>query len=188
MPQVALEDVGQEYCEPVSGVATDVYYSLHEDYDTIIDPKDICGDNEATTFEELIEIPDTTPHVFKTGKQMFKLTIVEETGTVKSTMVGEKKRRLFENEVTLTLAGSQAKLLGFLRWIKNQSLVLYVEEFGTGNLRQLGSSRLAAWADGIEHAIEEAIDGNNSVTITVKDKQKWPAAIYKGPVVLTPTA
>lgn len=184
---VALENIGQEVCEPVSGIATKVYYALHSDFDTIVDPKDICGDNPASTFEELVNIP-APGHTLASGKQMWAIDIIEETGAVTSTMIGEKKRRLFENQVEIVIAGSQDKLLGFLRWIKNQSLLFFVEEFGSGNLRQLGSKRLAAYVDGIEHAIEAALDGNNSVTITLKDKQKWPAAIYKGDVVLTPQA
>ena len=81
------------------------------------------------------------------------------------------------------LAGSNAELLGFLRWIKNQDLVFFIEEFGTGQIRQLGSKRLPAWVEGIEQAIEAATDGKNSVTLTLKDRQKWPAAIYNGILV-----
>lgn len=183
---IAVEDIGQEVCEPVSGIATKVYYSLHSDYDTIVDPADICGENEGTDFASLVEIPASPGHTLKSEKRMYQIDIVEETGTVKSTMIGGKKRRLFQNEVAITIAGSDTKLLGFLRWIKNQSLVFFVEEFGTGNLRQLGSSKLASWVEGIEHAIEAVIEGNNSVTITLVDKQKWPAAVYLGDVVLEP--
>lgn len=101
-------------------------------------------------------------------------------------MVGEKGRRLFENELVVEVGGSDADLLGFLRWIKNQKLVFNVVEFGTGNVRQLGSKRMPAWVEGIEHAIEAVIEGKNSVTLTLKDKQKWPASIYKGALQLTP--
>jgi hypothetical protein len=45
---------------------------------------------------------------------------------------------------------------------------------------------MPAWVEGIEHAIEAVIEGKNSVTITLKDKQKWPASIYKGALQLTP--
>ena len=182
---ITLEDIGQEICEPVSGLSTKVYYSLHSDYDTIVDPADICGDNEGTDFASLVTIP-APGHTLKTGKRMWQIDIVEETGKVNSPMIGEKKRRLFENSIEISIAGSEAKMLGFLRWIKNQSLVFYVEEFGTGNIRQIGSKRLAAWVEGAEHGIEAVIEGNNSATITLKDKQKWPAAIYEGDIVLTP--
>lgn len=184
---VVLEDIGTEVCEPVAGLSQ-VYYSLHGDYESIEDPKDICGTVTASSFEELVEIPATPGHVMKTGKQIFELKFVTETGTIKSTMVGEKGRRLFENELVVEVAGSEAQLLGFLRWIKNQRLVFNVVEFGTGNVRQLGSKRLPAWVEGIEHAIEAVMEGKNSATITLKDKQKWPASIYKGDLQLTPVA
>ncbi|UOX32411.1 hypothetical protein LXD69_10140 [Flavobacterium sediminilitoris] len=182
---VTLEDIGTEVCEPVAGLSQ-VYYSLHGDYVSIEDPADICGTVTASTFAELVEIPDTPGHVMAVGKQMFELKFVTETGTIKSTMVGEKARRLFENELVVEVSGSEANLLGFLRWIKNQQLVFHVVEFGTGNVRQLGSKRLPAWVEGIEHSIEAVIEGKNSVTITLKDKQKWPSSIYKGALQLTP--
>lgn len=185
---IELEDVGQEICEPTAGLSTKVYYSLHGDYDSIEDPKDICGTVVADTFEELVEIPATPGHILSTDKYMHQLDIIVETGTITSTMVGEKGRRLFENQLVVEVGGSSAKLLGFLRWIKNQNLVFFCEEFGSGSLRQLGSSRLPAWVEGIEHAIEAVIEGKNSVTLTLKDKQKWPSAIYLGDVVLEAAA
>lgn len=183
---VALEDIGTEVCEPVAGLS-EVYYSLHGDYVSIEDPADICGTVTASTFAELVEIPATPGHVMASTKQIFKMKFVTETGTIKSTMIGEKGRRLFENELQVEISGSEAQLLGFLRWIKNQELVFNVIEFGSGNVRQLGSKRLPAWVEGIEHAIEAVIEGKNAVTITLKDKQKWPASIYKGALQLTPT-
>lgn len=182
---IVLEDIGADVCEPVAGVSQ-TYYSLHGDYVKIEDPADICGTVTADTFAELVEIPATPGHDMVTGKQIHELKFITETGTIKSTMVGEKGRRLFENELVVEVGGSDATLLGFLRWIKNQKLVFHVVEFGTGNVRQLGSSRMPAWVEGIEHAIEAVLEGKNSVTLTLKDKQKWPAAIYKGALQLTP--
>lgn len=180
---VALEDIGAEVCEPVAGLSQ-VFYSLHGEYTSIEDPADICGTVSADTFAELVEIPATPGHIMATGKKIHELKFVTETGTIKSTMVGEKGRRLFENELVVEVSGSEAQLLGFLRWIKNQKLVFNVVEFGSGNVRQLGSKRMPAWVEGIEHAIEAVVDGKNSVTLTLKDKQKWPASIYKGDLQL----
>jgi len=36
---VALEDIGGESCEPVSGLVNKIYYALHSDFATINDPK-----------------------------------------------------------------------------------------------------------------------------------------------------
>jgi len=183
---LTLENIGGASAEPISGLAVDMYYGLHADFSSIEDPKDLDGLTTASTFAELVEIPATPGHIMTTGKQLFKISAILETGGVKSPMIGEKGRRLYQNEATLEIAGSKPELLGFLRWIKNQKLIFFVEEFGSGQIRQLGSKRLAAWVEGVEHAIEAAVEGKNSVTITVMDKQKWPAAIYKGALQLAP--
>ncbi len=185
MSIVVLEDIGTDVCEPVAGLS-DVYYSLFGDYVSIEDPADMCGTVPADSFEELVEIPATPGHVMKSGKQIFKMKMVTETGTIKSTMIGNKKNRLFQNELVVEISGSDSKLLGFLRWIKNQDLIFNVVEFGSGNVRQLGSKRVPAWVEGIEHAIEAVLEGKNSVTITLMDKQKWPASVYLGDLQLTP--
>ena len=182
---ITLEDIGAEVCEPVAGLSQ-VYYSLHGDYTSIEDPKDICGTVTASTFAELVDIPASPGHIMASGKQIHELKFVTETGTIKSTMIGNKKNRLFQNELVVEVSGSDSTLLGFLRWIKNQDLIFNVVEFGSGNVRQLGSKRMPAWVEGIEHAIEAVLEGKNSVTITLMDKQKWPASIYKGALQLTP--
>lgn len=185
---VALEDIGGESCEPVSGLAGIVYYALHSDFETINDPKKICDVDPlkvAASFAELAEIP--TAHVFKTGKKFFKIEMITETGSIKSPQIGEIGRGLCQNELVIEIAGSEAEVLGFCRWVKNQKLVVLLEEFGSGNIRQLGSSRLPATAK-FEHNLEATVEGKNSATITFTDKNFGPAPIYKGAIQLTPMA
>jgi hypothetical protein len=185
---VALEDIGGESCEPVSGLVDKIYYALHSDFETINDPKKMCDPvlaNVAATFAELAEI--ATAHVFKTAKKFFQIETVTETGTIKSPQIGEVGRGLFGNELVIEIAGSNAEVLGFCRWIKNQKLVILSEEFGTGNVRQLGSSRLPARAK-CEHNIEPNLEGKNSATITFSDKNFGPAPIYKGAIQLVAQA
>lgn len=180
---VALENIGGESCEPVSGLDK-IYYALQSDFETINDPKRLCDVdplNVAASFNELAEI--ATSHVFKAGKSFFQIESVTETGNIKSAQIGEIGRGLFQNDLVAEVAGSDAKELGFFRWLKNQKLIVLVQEFGTGNVRQLGSSRLAATAK-TEHAIEATIEGKNSGTITFTDKNFGPAPIYKGDILL----
>lgn len=182
---ITLEDIGSESCEPVSGLVNKIYYALHSDFTTINDPKKICDANTpanvAATFAELSTI--ATAHVFKSGKKFFKVDFVTETGTIKSTQIGENGRSLFQNELVIEIAGSEAGVLGFCRWVKNQKLVVLSEEFGTGNVRQLGSARLQATVK-VEHAIEPTLEGKNAATITFTDKNFGPAPIYKGSIQL----
>jgi len=185
---LALEDIGGESCEPVAGLANGIYYAPHGDFETINDPKKICDPtpaNVAATFAELAEI--ATAHTFKTGKCFFKNEIVTETGSIKSTQIGEIGRGLFGNELVVQIAGSAATVLGYCRWLKNQKLVVLSEEFGSGNVRQLGSSRLPCTVK-VEHNLEATIEGNNSATITFSDKNFGPAPIYKGAIQLVPEA
>jgi hypothetical protein len=181
---ITLEDIGGESAEPVSGMVDKIYYALHADFATINDTKSMDGPvpaNVAGTFAELAEI--ATAHVFNTGKKFFQIETVTETGTIKSSQIGEIGRGLFQNELVVEIAGSASEVLGFCRWVKNQKLVILSEEFGTGNVRQLGSSRLPARAK-VEHNIEANLEGKNSATITFSDKNFGPAPIYKGEIQL----
>lgn len=185
---VPLEDIGGESCEPVSGLVNKIYYALHADFATINDPKKICDPvpaNVATSFADLATIP--TAHVFKVGKKFFQIDYVTETGTIKSAQIGEIGRGLFQNDLVIEIAGSEAEILGFCRWVKNQKLVVLSEEFGTGNVRQLGSSRLPVTVK-VEHNIEATLEGKNSAVITFTDKNFGPAPIYKGAIQLVEEA
>ena len=182
MEGIVLEDIGGESCEPVAGLVSILSWAERKDFTTIVDPKDICADDPedaAATFAELVEIP-APGHTMAAGKKLKKVNFTDETGAVTTTGIGEKGRRLFENSIVLEVEGSAAELLGFCRYIKNKKVVAFVQEFGNGNVRQFGSSRLGAWFEGIEAAIEATLEGKNAVTLTLKDKQKWPAPIYKG--------
>jgi hypothetical protein len=166
---VALEDIGGVSCEPVSGLVGKIYYALHNDFDTINDPKKICDPVPANVAAS------------------FEIETVTETGTIKSVQIGEVSRGLFQNDLAIEISGSEAEVLGFCRWVKNQKLVILSEEFGSGNVRQLGSSRLPATAK-VEHNIEATLEGKNSAVITFTDKNFGPAPIYKGAIQLIPEA
>lgn len=183
---VVIEDIGSESCEPVAGFTPKVYWAEHSDFVTINDPKDICDESgtPAATLEELVEI--TANHVMKSGKKLHLVDFDTETGSMTYPTMGEKNRRLYDNSMVFECSGSSAKLLGFARLIRNKKVVFFMEEFGSGNMRQIGSSRLPGWVETQEGAIEALIEGKNSIIFTVKDKQKWPAPIYKGTLQLTP--
>jgi hypothetical protein len=84
------------------------------------------------------------------------------------------------------VAGSEAKLLGWLRVVKNLKFIAAVTEFGNGQVRQMGSSRFPARFTGIEAAIEALAEGKNSVTLTITDKQVCPAPVYTGVITMKP--
>lgn len=177
---VDLENIGGEACEPVGGLTPQVYWAEIGDFETLNDPKDICDDdgNGAESFEELSEI--TENHVMKAGKKLHKVEFVTETGDLVHALLGEVSRRLFSNTQKITIAGSSSEVLGFTRFIRNKKLIWFIEEFGTGRIRQLGSKRMGAIVSAVEGGLEATLEGNNAITITVTDKQKWLAPIYSG--------
>ncbi|PIF33001.1 hypothetical protein CLU81_3571 [Flavobacterium sp. 9] len=180
---IPLEDIGGESCEPVSGFVDTIYYAERNDFTTINDPKKMCDPvpaNVATSFADLATI--TPDHVFKAGKKFFKVETVTESGNIKSVQIGEPGRGLYQNDYVYKISGSEAEVLGYLRWIKNKKLVVLVEEFGTGNVRQLGSSKFPARAKG-EHIVEGLAEGENAATITITDKNFGPSPIYKGDIL-----
>lgn len=181
MCDIVLEDIGGESCEPVAGLSQVMYIAPHKDFDALFDPPELDAVGNLATKATI-----AGPHTFLTGKGFTKITLVTESGGLTSSRMGEKKRGLFQNTLTGQIAGSDAEILGFLRVAKNLDCVVLVEEFGTGKLRQIGSKRYPASFVNIEAVIEAVAEGNNSVTITVQDKQRWPAPIYTGTVTMMP--
>lgn len=183
---VVLEDIGGQVCEPIASFS-DVYYAEQSDFETIVAPKDICNENPtlvAESFEELSEI--ATAHTFKTGKCFKKIDFITETGGLKCTNIGEIERQLFQNELAIEVADSNAKLLGFMRYVKNKRFIVLAVETGSGRVRQLGSTRLPARFMTQEHNVEPTNEGKNSASLTIMDKWFGPAPIYKGEILLTP--
>lgn len=182
MCDIKLENIGGESCEPVGGLVGELNIVPHKDLTTIKDPPATL-----TGYTDLKELATIVgPHIAAATKGFTKIIGVTETGTIKSTLIGNSGARLFQNELVIEVAGSSADLLGWLRLVKNLRFIMLAEEVGTGNLRQLGSDRFPAQFTGIEHAIEAAMEGKNSVTLTVQDKQKWPAPVYTGAIPMKP--
>lgn len=182
MCEIKLEDIGGESCEPVGGIADTLYIAPKKDLTTIKQPAETLSGY--TAIKDLATIAG--PHVAATGKGFTKINGVTETGTIKSTTIGNAGGKIFQNELVIEVAGSSADLLGWLRLVKNLRFILLAEEIGTGNIRQLGSDRSPAQFTGIEHALEAAQEGKNSVTLTVQDKQPWPAPVYTGAIPMKP--
>ena len=179
-----LEDIGGESCEPVAGLAANAYIALRSDFDALNDPPGICSSGAGADLESVATIG--VDHTFLASKGFVKVKCIPETGNIQTTLLGERRRRLFQNQLVVEIEGSEAKTLGFLRNIKNADLVILVEEFGSGRIRQFGSDRLAAWIEGVDSLIEAAVEGKNSATITFLDKQKYPAPVYTGVITEKP--
>lgn len=181
MCDINLVNIGGADCEPVAGLFSDVLVAPVKDF-TVVGQPPITLEGY-TDPAELATV--TAAHTFPEGKGFTVIEGVSETGGVTTTMIGEKGRKLFQNSLTIQVAGSSAKILGTLRLFKNLKGIFLFTEFGSGNIRQLGSKLMPAWFEGIEAAIEAAAEGNNSVTFTINDKQKWPAPVYPSTLTVT---
>lgn len=181
MCKVDLIDVGGESCEPTAGMSAQVLIAPVADFTKVGTPPE-----DMETYDDVAELATVADaHTFPIGKGFNTIMGVEETGTIKSTMMGEFPRHMFTNEAEVTVSGSKAKLLGWLRLVKNGRFVFLLEEADSGALRQLGTKRRPARFTGIEAAIEAATEGNNSVKLTIQDKQKWPAPVYASGLAVT---
>ncbi|MGK4567832.1 hypothetical protein [Flavobacterium sp. 3HN19-14] len=56
----------------------------------------------------------------KTGKKLHTLETITEGSGLKHSIVGDAK--IFQNELEVTVEGSSAKLLGFVRYIRRKNL------------------------------------------------------------------
>lgn len=188
---VELEDIGGESCEPVSGFSPVAYIGPWDQFDTLTDPKDLCNTDDLLNADNLAELVTiTTDHTFKDPltQGFTKMLAINETIGLTYTPIGEKGRKLYKNTATITISGSKAELLGFARAVKNGKYVFLFEEFGSGNMRQVGNKRFPAEFENIEGQIEALPEGRNDVVFTVSDKSKWPAAIYTGAINEKPAA
>lgn len=181
MCTITLEDIGGESCEPIAGLVSTIDIAPVADFTLINDVPDLDVVGGLETKATI-----AAAHTFPVGKGFSQIEGVEETGNIKSTMIGETGRHLFQNELVIELAGSEAKILGWLRVVKNLKFIALATEFGNGNVRQLGSSRFPARFTGIEAAIEALAEGKNSVMLTITDKQVCPAPIYSGIITKKP--
>lgn len=182
MCKIKLQDIGGESCEPISGLFSEqIKIAPFADFAVIQEIPDIESTNITPETAAVIALT----HTFKTGKGFTNIEGVTEGASLKCNMAGEIGRRIFTNELVVEVAGSNAAILGTLRLIKNLKFIMLAQEIGNGNWRQFGSKRQPARFSGIEQAIEAAMEGKNSVTLTIQDKQVCPAPVYTGDIDLT---
>jgi len=174
MCEFNLNNIGGENCEPVAGIAATVHIAPIKDFTVIGEPP---ADMETYTDPSALAVV-TAAHTFPTGKGFTTLDGIEETGAVEVSFIGNPGGQLFQNQLTVVLRGDSKKLAGYMRLFKNMRFVALATEVGSGTIRQFGSKLMPARFSGIAEAIEAAMEGSNTVTFTIVDKQKWPAAIY----------
>jgi hypothetical protein len=178
---VTIENIGASSPEPISGLGFLIHYALRSDFTTVQEPPAFEAVGNFAT-----KVTIEGDHVFAAGKGFNTIKFITESGAIETSPLGEKKRKIFKNTLTGSVAGSEAEVLGFMRMVKNEDFVVLFEELGTRNVRQIGSQLFPAEFEVLTHTLEALAEGNNALAITISDKQKWPAPVYKGEITTLP--
>lgn len=186
--EIKVEQIGGLSCEPTGALShVDLRVAPLSWFASLGEPMPLCADTlllAGDTFESLVEID--TDHTFNTGLGFMKLKGVQETVGLESGMIGEAKRKIFENKIIITVPGSDAALLGFVRAMKNEDLIVLGTEIESGRVRQIGSARNPAYISELTGKIDPTLEGDNSFAFTFSNKSVIPSPIYKGVITDMP--
>lgn len=151
---------------------TRVFYAFQED---ILTFPELDDPESATTFESLVNYTD--PITMKEGKQFHELYHTVETGELRSTVVGSRDGKGFENFLELSFPGNQALILGFLAATANRNIIALVEEKNKV-IRVLGSLTDPAFIDTNEYTSGKAIADARANILTLKASGATAPPIY----------
>ncbi|MGY4385656.1 hypothetical protein ACVWYN_002702 [Pedobacter sp. UYP24] len=151
---------------------TKVFYAFVDD---ILSFPSLADPETATTFASLVEFAN--PIVMKAGKQFNELYCTVEEGELKSTLVGPRDGKGYENMLEISFPGNESLFLGFKAASANRNIVFAVAEKNK-KVRILGSLEDPAYMESDESTSGKKIaDGRKSV-LTFKASSATPAPIY----------
>lgn len=154
------------------GGITQVFYGYKEDFLSF----PVLGDPEtALTLESLVSY--ATAIIMKAGKQLFQLYCTVEQGEIKSTMVGPRDGKGYENMLEISFPGSEAEFLGFKAAAANRELIFFVKE-KNGKVRVLGNLEDPAFFENDDSTSGKAIADGRTSKLTFKASGATPAPIY----------
>jgi len=182
---INVEQIGEPAAEVSGGFShTEIRIGFLENFASLDQPKDIEGDTPATTLTELVTI--VGDHTFNAGVGFTKVKALLESVLLETTQMGPKFAHIQENKLTFQMLGSKDEILGFKRLIKNKDLIVLAPEFASGNVRQIGSAKFAGSVLESSGKIDGVIEGENTATFVIQDKQLYDAPIYKGAITDQP--
>jgi hypothetical protein len=165
----------------MGGIQQAVYFGLHKDVDTWPSEPDL---DTAVNLEDLASL--TGNLTMKTGTNLFKMYLTDDTGELELEPVGEKDGKSFVMHLRLFHPGLQKKILGFMNLAKNANLV-FIAPDNNGNHFLLGDSlRPATYEtspDSVGTGKETSARAGVSLEFTYKCKNLYH---YDGPIPLTP--
>ena len=162
-----------------AGIAVYVHFADHDDIETF-------PSVSATplTPQDLVTV--TGNFVMKPGKRFIKLYCTLETGSLASTMAGERDGRSAETLTTLYHPTNRKEIIAMLEWYKNRNIVAIVQELD-GQARLIGSEYIPAEIQNVEITTGTAITDRKGATITLRSIGRV-APVYEGtiPTSVTP--
>lgn len=183
---IKIEEIGGTTLESAGGFShVDILIATVDSLDTIAELPRIEGTGTlATTAAAAATI--TGDHVFKAGYGFAMFRAEQDKNGLESPLIGDSK--VHENKLTVMVKGTDADLLGNLRLLKNEKLLVLAREAHSGRYRQLGSARYAAEIIEATPTVAPEFEGQNTVTFVIRDKSVVAAPIYTGAITKQPSA
>lgn len=166
------------------GGINQVFYGYAEDF---LSMPELADPEVATTLESLVTY--TTAITMKATKQIYPLYCTVEEGEIKSTMVGVRDGKGYENTLEISFPGSEGEFLGFKASAANRQLIFFVRE-KNGKVRVLGNLEDPAYFEADDSTSGKKIADGRVSKLTFKASGATPAPIYEMPLtsLLSPAA
>jgi len=169
----------------IAGLEKKHYYAFEEDiltYPVALSPDFLA----AVTFGELVTIPLADLFVMQAGKFFHPFPCTEETGQVKSLLVGPTDSKAFENTANFQNAGNNDELAGAIAYTANKPVIIVVAELN-GTMKVVGSQGYPARLETAERdGGTKVADGNNQKH-SYKAYAAIPCPTLLSPLPLDPT-
>ena len=181
---IKIEEIGGTTLESAGGFShVDILVAPVDNFDVIGELPPIEGDGVlATTAAAAATI--STDHTFKAGFGFAKFRAEQDKNGLESPLIGDSK--VHENKLTVMVKGTDADVLGNLRLLKNEKLIVLAREAHSGRYRQIGSARYAAEIIEATPTVAPEFEGANTVTFVIRDKSVVAAPIYTGAITTQP--
>jgi hypothetical protein len=170
----------------IAGTMLDHYYAFEEDilsYPAALTPDFLA----ATTFGQLVTIPDDDPFIMKTGKCFHTLPCTPDEGKIKSTLVGPTESMAFENSADFGNAGNNDPLRGYIAYTANKKQILIMRELN-GTLKVVGTQGYPAIYKSAEASNGGKVSDGNTLKHSLVSYSVVPCPTYLAAVPLTPAA
>lgn len=155
---------------------SEIYYGFKEDFASF--PL-LPEPDTAETYASLVEYPSAI--VMLPTKRIWPLYCTLEEGQIKSTLVGPRDGKGYDNMIELSFPGNEAEFLGFQATAANRELIFFVKEKNR-KVRVLGDLENPAYMETAEGDSGKKISDGRKTVLTFKSSSGTPAPLYTIPL------